>query len=88
MSLPDILAASDWLAIFPGLYKHTGLLEEMAPAFEPRFEIRMPPKEYTICPEQAQTVMVAYQKIIRPSGAGTGSPTRGGRTGVRDEGEG
>ena len=62
MSQRDVLAASDWLVIFPGLYEHSGMLEEAARTFEPRFEIRMPPKEYTICSGQFQTSMVAFER--------------------------
>jgi hypothetical protein len=67
MSLRDVLAASDWLAIFPGWYKGSGILEEMTRSFEAQFEIRMPLKEYTICAAQGQTAMVAFRKVVRPS---------------------
>ena len=68
MSMGDLLAASDWLAIFPSWYK-VGLLDEIERRFEQRFTIRVPVGEYTICTDYSQTLMVALQKAAHPPGA-------------------
>jgi hypothetical protein len=66
ISRRDVLAASDWLAIFPAWYAPAGMLEEVERLFERRFEIRIPSGEYTICADSSQLLMVAFQKRVRP----------------------
>jgi len=66
MNWLDVLVKADWVAIFPGWFSGTIFMEELHRTFEPRFEIRIPLKEYTVCASQAQTIKVAYQKRVQP----------------------
>ena len=62
MSPRDVLERVDWLAIIPGWYQDTRFMKEVLRNFEPRFETRIPAKEYTICDSPESTVQVAYRK--------------------------
>ncbi|MGA2799444.1 MAG: hypothetical protein ABSE63_17820, partial [Thermoguttaceae bacterium] len=62
-----VLVKADWLAIFPRCFSGTPFLEEVQRKFEPRFAIRIPLKEYTICNAPSQTLKVAYQKKAWPA---------------------
>lgn len=62
ISRQTLLARSDWLAIFPGWFDHDGQLDAILDRFEPRHSIRIPLKEYTVCPAESQTLVTIYQK--------------------------
>jgi len=70
----EAIAGTDWLVIFPELFRRGGKLAQILEEFEPRIEITMPLEEYTICNEPGQTQKVAFQKktpTLRSSGRDT-----------------
>ena len=74
-SIEDALATSDWLAIFPRWFNsNPDVLNAIDRRFEPRFTIRIPPQEYTICAGSRQTLMVAFQKTAGPPRRPAGHP--------------
>jgi len=54
----EVVARTDWVAVFPGLFAQSDLLS----VFEAKFEITIPLEEYTVCTNQVQTRIVLYQK--------------------------
>lgn len=66
------IAGAGWLAILPAWFSGSAVMADIQSAFEPRVEIRIPLKEYTVCNNAGQTVMVIFERkggARTPSGA-------------------
>jgi len=79
IGVDEAIARSDWLVIFPELFRRVGKLEEILVDFEPCIEVRVPLEEYTICNEPAQTLKTAFRRKAPPitSGGNRGSEIDG-----------
>jgi hypothetical protein len=56
------VAGADWLAIFPAWFQGSAIMADIRIGFEPRVEIRVPMKEYTVCNNPGQTVVVIFER--------------------------
>lgn len=62
IDVDEAVAQSDWLVIFPELFRRGGKLAPILLEFELRLEVRVPLEDYTICNEPGQTLKVVFQR--------------------------
>ncbi|MCP4345681.1 MAG: hypothetical protein GY795_09155 [Desulfobacterales bacterium] len=65
VSRNKVLKNTDWIAVFPGLFRNTNLYQNIINAFKPRAVFHIPLEEYTVCNCPSQTIKVIFEKKNR-----------------------